>query len=196
MDDSAAGALDDAAAAQIFLARHGQTDDNAAGRVQGWIDTPLNECGRRQAEALAQEAAELGLSALYSSQLSRARETAFVVGARIGLEPLVDERFAESRRGSWEGRRIADIERDEPELFAAWERGGPHFRFPGGETLAGHAERVATGLVAVAAGPLPALVVCHGGSIRCALAGPQLTEMQAIAVPNGALMSLAARARR
>ena len=62
---------------KIWLARHGETDDNAVpARVQGWIDTPLNDRGREQARTLASEASGLGMKALYSSQLARARETA------------------------------------------------------------------------------------------------------------------------
>src|SRR4051812_34217784 len=85
----------------IWLARHGETADNADGRVQGGIDTPLNDRGREQARALGEEAARLNVTGLYSSQLARALETARIVGARIGLEPVVDERFAESLRGDW-----------------------------------------------------------------------------------------------
>src|SRR6185312_8770596 len=96
----------------IWLARHGETDANAEGRVQGTIDPPLNDRGREQARELAREAASLGLRALYTSHLRRARETADIVGAELGLEPRVDERFAESWRGEWEGRLIADIKAD------------------------------------------------------------------------------------
>jgi broad specificity phosphatase PhoE len=157
----------------IWLARHGETDANAEGRVQGSIDEPLNDRGREQARALAQEAKQLGLRALYTSQLSRARETAEIVGAAIGLEPAVDERFAESHRGEWEGRLIADIRAEDPGAWQgslAIEAAGDGFRFPGGESLEEHGARVEAALADVARGPLPALVVCHGGTIRRALA--------------------------
>jgi probable phosphoglycerate mutase len=179
----------------IWLARHGETAANAEGRVQGWLDPPLNDRGRAQARALASEAAPLGLRALYSSQLVRARETAEIVGERVGLEPVVDERLAESRRGSWEGRLLREIERDEPGAWHAWQRAGAEFRFPGGESLAEHLARVEEALGAVAAGELPALVVCHGGSVRCALvarAGRTLDEFTRIAVPNASLVELPA----
>ncbi len=174
----------------IYLARHGETADNAAGRVQGARDTPLSDEGRRQARTLGLEAAPLGLRALYASQLARAYETAMIVGEALGLKPIVDKRLAESRRGLWEGRLIAEIERDEPEAYRAWCDGGPSFRFPGGESLVEHRDRVIAALEEIARGPGPALAVCHGGSIRCALAAPDLREMQAIPVPNGALIEL------
>jgi broad specificity phosphatase PhoE len=171
----------------IWLARHGETDANAEGRVQGSLDAPLNECGREQARALAQEAAQLAPRALYTSQLRRARETAEIVGATLGLEPIVDERFAESHRGEWEGRLIAEIKAGDP---AAWKGSldvDPSFRFPGGESLEEHAARVEAALADVAEGPLPALVICHGGTIRRVLAARTPDGLTDMAVPNGSL---------
>jgi broad specificity phosphatase PhoE len=179
----------------VYLARHGETDDNAPPpRVMGWIDAPLNERGREQARALAREAGGLGLAAIYTSHLARARETAAIVGETVGLEPVADERLAESRRGAWEGRLVDDIRREEPEAWEAWKRADEGFAFPGGgETLAGHCARVAAALRDVEAGPLPALVVCHGGSIRCAFAtrDPRgLAAFHELDVLNATLMSL------
>jgi broad specificity phosphatase PhoE len=181
-------------AAQVFLARHGETDDNAPpARVMGWIDTPLNERGREQARALAREAKQHDFQALYTSHLVRARETAEIVGEAIGLEPVVDERLAESRRGKWEGRLIDDIKREEPEAWAASHEDAPGFVFPGGEALADHCARVAAALRDIEVGPLPALVVCHGGSIRCAFAKLHPSGLEAFhefEVPNATLMEL------
>jgi broad specificity phosphatase PhoE len=190
------------AGASILLARHGQTDDNTRpARVQGWRDPPLNEHGRRQAAELARAVADAGVASLYSSHLRRARETAGIVGDALGLAPRVDERFAESRRGAWEGRLIADIEREDPELWQAWLRAGRDFRFPDGpdgpgESLAEHSERVAAAIDDVRAGSLPALVVCHGGTIRCAVAleHPRgLAAFHELEVPNAALISIGRR---
>jgi broad specificity phosphatase PhoE len=172
----------------IYLARHGETADNADGRVQGSIDTPLSDRGREQARALADRAADLDLRALYSSQLARARETAEIVGERIGLAPMVDERFAESYRGAWEGRLLSEIERDEPDAWAAWQRSDPDFRFPGGESLAEHVARVGDALREV---ERPALVVSHGGTVRAALIAcgrRPIEEFQRIEVPNAELV--------
>ena len=183
----------------ILLARHGETDDNVHPlRIQGWRDPPLNARGRQQAAELADTLATAGLAALYTSHLRRARETAEIVGGELGLEPVVDERFSESRRGAWEGRLLRDIEREEPELWAAYRRGGEAFRFPDapgcpGESLGEHAARVAQGLAEVTRGPLPALVVCHGGTIRCALAlsdSRGLEAFHAFSVPNARVLAL------
>jgi broad specificity phosphatase PhoE len=180
---------------EIWLARHGETDANAEGRVQGSLDPPLNERGREQARELAEQAAPLGLRALYTSQLLRARETAVIVGGRIGLDPLVDERFAESWRGEWEGRFHAEIRAEDPEGWAASFGAGDEFRFPGGESLGEHAARVEAGLADVRRGPLPALVVCHGGTIRRVLAARlglqgSAEEFASMRVPNGSIVQV------
>jgi probable phosphoglycerate mutase len=181
--------------AGVLLARHGETDDNIEPiRVQGFTDTPLNETGRRQAAALAERAGSMGIRSLWSSDLSRARETAEIVGARIGWEPRLDARLREACRGRWEGHRFIDIARSEPELYAGWRRAGPGWRFPGGESLLEQQQRVLACVQEIhAAGELPALVVCHGGSIRVMLClrDPRgLDAFHSFEVPNVAVVEL------
>ncbi|MFL5862048.1 MAG: histidine phosphatase family protein [Solirubrobacteraceae bacterium] len=179
----------------VRLARHGETDDNQQPfRFQGFRDTPLNETGRSQAHELAARVADHGVAALWSSDLSRARETAQIVGERIGLEPTLDARLREGCRGRWEGHLMVDVERDEPDLYAAWRRAGAQFRFPDGESLLEHQQRVTESLGEIhATGPLPALVVCHGGSIRvmlCASDPRGLDAFHTFEVPNVAVVPL------
>jgi broad specificity phosphatase PhoE len=178
----------------ILLARHGETADNVAPeRMMGWRDPPLTARGREQAHALARTVGGEGLAAVWTSHLLRARETAAMVGDALDLVPRVDERLAESHRGQWEGRRLVDIEREEPEAWAAWRRAGPGFRFPGGESLAEHQRRALAALADVRDGPLPALVVCHGGTIRAIAAASRadgLDAYQELAVPNASLLRL------
>jgi broad specificity phosphatase PhoE len=181
----------------ILLARHGETDDNREPiRAQGWSDTPLNDTGRAQAAELAERlctAAE-PIASLWSSDLSRASETAEIVGARLGLTPRLDRRLREGNRGRWEGRLFIEIERDEPELYAAWRRAGERFRFPGGESLREHSDRIEAALAEIeAAGEFPALAVCHGGSIRvalCAIDPRGLDAFHEFSVPNVAVVAL------
>jgi probable phosphoglycerate mutase len=172
---------------EIWLARHGETDANAEGRVQGTIDSPLNERGREQARALAGEVTRLGIRALYTSQLARARETAEIVGEKLGLEARVDPRFAESWRGEWEGRLIAEIKDEDPQGWTGSMSLDPSFRFPGGESLEEHGARVEAALADVARGPLPALVICHGGTIRRAIALRRPEGLPDAPVANGSL---------
>ena len=181
----------------ILLARHGETDDNIPPlRFQGSRDTPLNARGRDQAHALAERVAREhpDLRSLYTSQLSRARETAEIVGAAVGLTPIVDARFAEAFRGEWEGFLFPEIEARDPEGFAAFRRAGADFRFPGGESMQEHQDRVLAGIEDVRRnGATPALIVCHGGSIRvalCAREGVSLDHFWEFDVPNTVLVEL------
>jgi broad specificity phosphatase PhoE len=161
-------------------------------RVQGFTDTPLNDTGSRQAAELAERVAPLGLASVWSSDLQRARVTAEAVARRIDREVRLDQRLREANRGEWEGRRFIDIEREQPALYAAWRRAGEQFRFPGGESLLEQQQRVLAALNDVrATGELPALVVCHGGSIRvvlCASDPRGLDAFHDFDVPNVALV--------
>jgi broad specificity phosphatase PhoE len=181
----------------ILLARHGETRDNVPPlRFQGFRDTPLNDTGRAQAHELAEKiAAEPEpIRSLWSSDLSRARETAEIVGARIGLSPRLDARLREANRGEWEGHLFPEIEESEPELYAAWMHPGPDWRFPGGESLQEQQDRVLAALNDIeATGELPALVVCHGGSIRVVLCSRDprgLAAFQEFKIPNVAVLKL------
>jgi broad specificity phosphatase PhoE len=181
----------------VLLGRHGETDDNVAPlRFQGFTDTPLNDTGRRQASELAEQVAARAepIASLWSSDLSRARETAEIVGRRIGLTPTLDARLREGARGRWEGHLFEEIQRAEPQRYAAWQRAGAGFRFPGGESLLDQQLRVTQALREIhATGPLPALSVCHGGSIRVMLcwSDPRgLGAFHQFEVPNVAVVTL------
>jgi broad specificity phosphatase PhoE len=167
---------------EVLLVRHGETEYNAVRRFQGRIDTPLNDRGRAQSRALARTLTGEGLLALYSSPLARARETAEIVGEQLGLEPVYDDRLVEADAGEWQGRLVADIVAHDPGALAAWRAADPRFRFPGGESVAEQAARVAASLADVAAGPLPALVVTHGGAIR---------TVDGVVAPGGAIANCA-----
>jgi broad specificity phosphatase PhoE len=156
----------------IHLARHGQTAYNHEGRFQGHLPVPLDAKGREQAAALAEAATRIEVATLWCSPLARARETADIVAARIGLEPHEDARFAETDTGDWTDRSFADVKAEDPAGFARFERSDPTFRYPGGESFAEQSARVMAALADLRAhrGVLPALVVCHRGVIRLALA--------------------------
>ena len=151
----------------VFLARHGESDWNAANRFQGHSDRPLTALGRRQAEALAAELAEVAaLSAIYSSPLRRALETAAVVGERIGLEPMPLEDLREVDVGAWTGLSRSEVEARFPDAFRRWLDGGEGWE--DGESYAAMSSRVLAALLRIAdAHPdEQLLVVTHGGPIR------------------------------
>ena len=175
----------------IALARHGETPYNAQRRFQGHLPVGLSERGREQARELAAVAAQRQWAALYCSPLARARETADIVAAAVGLEVVEDARFAETDTGDWTDRLFDEVAAAEPDRFAAWRGGDPGFGFPGGESFAAQQRRVLEGLEAVRGGPLPALVVCHRGSIRLALAALHGNgALRTTEVPNAALVEL------
>ena len=183
--------LTERSATGVYLARHGETAYNHEGRFQGQQQVPLIDTGRAQAAELAERAAAYGFRALWCSPLLRARETADIVAARIGLQPVEDPRLMETDAGDWTDRSFADVQAEAPELFAAFLAGDPGFAFPGGESFAQQEMRVGAALDEVEEGELPALVVCHGMVIRAALsvrAGHWLPNGQRVA--NGELIPL------
>ena len=87
----------------LLLVRHGETDWNADGRLQGHTDRPLSDFGRRQARQLADELEGEQFDAIYASDLARARETAEIVGARLGLPVVLDPDLREKDWGTGRG---------------------------------------------------------------------------------------------
>jgi broad specificity phosphatase PhoE len=153
----------------------------------GRRELPLTDKGRRQAERLGEELVGAGIVRVYASPMGRTMETARIVGTRIGLEPIVEERLIETHKGRWEGEIRAEVKKREPERYRVLRRTPHRFRYPGGEALHEHLSRVRAALEHIAGGPLPALVVCHDGTIRCALAlglDGDLAAAREITVPN------------
>jgi broad specificity phosphatase PhoE len=136
----------------LLLVRHGETDWNAEGRLQGHTDQPLNDYGRRQARALADRLAGNDIAAIYTSDLSRARETAEILAERLALPVVTDPDLRERNWGNWEG--LTGTERDRIEHV--------------GEANEAHSERVLRGVLRIAAAHPDdrVVVVTHGGSLR------------------------------
>lgn len=139
----------------LLLIRHGETDWNAERRWQGHADVPLNARGREQARELAEQLAGDRIDAIYSSDLSRARDTAAIVGARLGLPVVPDPDLREIDVGAAEG--------------LTWEESAA-LREDGwkGEPKEAHAERFLRALDRIASAHPDArvVVVTHGGSMR------------------------------
>ena len=150
----------------IFLARHGESDWNVEKRFQGHSDRPLTNRGREQAHALADLVASEEIDAVYTSPLSRARETAEIVATRAGLEPIALPELREVDTGSWSGLSRVDVEARFPEGFARWRSGGSGWE--DGETYEEMAERVIGALRTIAEDHPDGrvLVISHGGPIR------------------------------
>jgi probable phosphoglycerate mutase len=136
----------------LLLVRHGETDWNAEGRLQGHTDRPLNERGRRQAKELADRLAGEGADAIYASDLARAKETAEVVGGRLGLPVVIDADLREKNWGTWEG--LTGDERVHVEYV--------------GESTEEHRDRVMRAIRRIVERhpEQRVVVVTHGGSLR------------------------------
>ncbi|HTM81834.1 histidine phosphatase family protein [Asticcacaulis sp.] len=93
----------------FYVLRHGQTDWNVQMRLQGSTDIPLNETGRAQAHVAAKVLAGESITKIIASPLSRALETARIVGAASGLEPVIDGRLIERNFGQFEGMTIDEV---------------------------------------------------------------------------------------
>ncbi|GAA5118822.1 histidine phosphatase family protein [Pseudonocardia adelaidensis] len=118
---------------RLVLMRHGQTDYNVNGRMQGHLDSMLTETGVEQASAAAPEIARLTPDRLISSDLRRAVDTADLVAAACGRPVKLDARLRETHLGEWQGRTVAEIEDGWPGAIAAW-RSDPGWAPPGGES--------------------------------------------------------------
>ena len=125
----------------LLLARHGQTADNADGLILGRRDPPLSELGLAQARALAAAAQDAAIAAVWTSPMRRAAATAEIVSEATGAPVSVLADLAESDRGHWEGRPVAELRHTEPEQFAAFEAAADGFAFPGGESIADQVTR-------------------------------------------------------
>ena len=156
----------------LILLRHGETEWNLTGRWQGQdANTLLTERGREQAQVVARRLRSYPIEAIYSSDLSRAFETAQIVGEMLGLEPLPEPGLRESDIGAWTGLTWEDITTRFPEQVAAMFA-GQDVRRGGGETYAELHERLQAAVDAIIARHpgQTVLVVTHGAALRSLVA--------------------------
>ncbi len=171
--DQPAASLADVAAADlptIAFLRHGETDWNRDGRLQGQRDVPLNELGRSQArrngELLAAELLGVAEFDFVASPLLRTRDTMELARTSMGLPAAdyrLDDRLKEITFGDWEGFTYGDIARKFPEGAAARAADKYGFVPPGGESYRQLGDRVAPVLASLTR---PTVMVAHGGVAR------------------------------
>ncbi|MFZ4733389.1 MAG: histidine phosphatase family protein [Pirellulales bacterium] len=174
-----------------LLIRHGESLSNVEGRIQGQSDVSLSPLGRRQADDVARWLAGRGrqggagsepagppgtsgppgqIDEIWSSPLARARETALVIAAALGLPVQVEERLKELHAGIFQGHLWSDLETRFPGETARWRSGDPDYAIPGGESRAALAARGHAALEDLARRPASTiLVVAHGGLLTAAL---------------------------
>lgn len=150
---------------RLVLWRHGETDYNAALRMQGQLDSQLTATGLGQARRAARPLAELKPEVLVTSDLSRAGDTAAVLAAETEMPLRVDKRLRETHLGMWQGLTHAEVEELCPGGIQTW-RGDPEWAPPGGETRVEVAGRAAHVVAELDAGGHQSAVLCtHGGLI-------------------------------
>jgi glucosyl-3-phosphoglycerate phosphatase len=146
---------------KLVLWRHGQTTYNAERRFQGQLDVPLNDVGREQARRAAPYLAAMKPDAIFSSDLSRAAETAAVLARLTGLTVQLDKDLRERGGGSWEGKTADEIRAQFAEAFANWAPAD-------GETASAVADRASAAMERIAdslPGGSLAVLVAHGGAL-------------------------------
>jgi alpha-ribazole phosphatase len=153
---------------RLYLIRHGEVNGSASGRLFGRTDVPLSERGKEQSRQLAEVLSTAQLSAVYSSDLQRARVTAEIIAKRKNLTVQENSAWREIDMGEWEGRTVAALHQEAPELVAQVFKDPASFEYPGGESFAAFVARVQTALdellLTQQRGDLA--LVAHGGVCR------------------------------
>lgn len=155
----------------LCLVRHGQTDWNLEGRYQGQSDVPLNQKGLEQARSLAERLKGETFYAIFSSDLTRARQTAEPIANLLGLPIQLEPGLREINQGQWEGVLVEDIKARYAEIWSKRTEDPANVRPPGGETVREVATRVYAALDNIAR-RFPngqVLIVSHGLSIATAI---------------------------
>jgi probable phosphoglycerate mutase len=166
---------------RLTLIRHGETVWNADRRVQGQLESVLSELGVKQAEALAARIGDEKFDALYTSDLSRAYDTAAKIAAATGADIRIDERLRERHYGVFQGLTWDEIKRRFPEAYARYKSAFPGMTIPGGESVEDFARRVVGVLGEIAARHAGGhvVVVAHGGLVDIAYRAASGIELAA-----------------
>ncbi|MCS6863299.1 MAG: alpha-ribazole phosphatase [Abditibacteriales bacterium] len=180
---------------RLIFVRHGETAWNVELRFQGQRDTALSARGRVQAQQVAERLRHEPIRAVYSSDLSRAVDTARAIAAVHGLPVVPDAALRERNFGDWEGCTAAEVRARWPDGLQHWQRAPHEYTPPHGESLAAVAARVQAKIRDIVAAHPDATVVIvgHGGSIRAAVLtalNQPLSEWRSVRVDNASLTVL------
>lgn len=177
---------------RIFLVRHGETEWNKQARLQGHSDVKLSTKGFSQAAALAEHAPFQHVDAIYSSDLSRAKDTADVIAKRFNLNVITMPELREVNFGKWEGRAVNELAKESPEDFGKFFTDPSRCYPPHGETFLECQARVMIGIREIMAQHenKNVLVVSHGAAIRlilCAVLDMPISKIWTLGQFNMAL---------
>lgn len=153
---------------RLYLIRHGEVEGAASGKLLGRTDTPLSKRGLEQAVKLAEVLSTAQLSAVYCSDLQRARVTAEIIAKRSNVKVQERAAWREINMGQWEGRTMVSLGDETPQLVARLFDDPSSFEYPGGESFACFTARVLKGvdqlLMTHESGEV--VLVAHGGVCR------------------------------
>ncbi len=179
----------------VYLIRHGQSTANLTQRFAGFADVSLTELGLRQAQSTAEFLADIPLSVVYSSDLSRAYNTACAVAMPHGLTVQCDPDLREINAGAWEGRRYDDLEENDA-AYRVWLREIGTAKCTDGESVADLSKRVRNAVeTIVARHPNESVcIVSHGTPIRvltALLTGVTLSALHTVPWVSNASVTVA-----
>jgi probable phosphoglycerate mutase len=183
-------------ATRIIAIRHGETAWNADSRIQGQRDVGLNETGRWQARRVGEALADEDITAVYSSDLGRAHQTAQEIAEVTGIPVVPNEGLRERSFGIFEGMTFDEIHETWPDHAQNWRRRIPDWQPPeGGESLLELRERVRRTMVELAARHPgeQIVVVAHGGvldTLYRMATGQEVNSPRTWELPNGAINRL------
>lgn len=157
----------------LYLLRHGESEWNITGMVQGSKNSELTSLGISQAEKAGESLKAEGIGSIYSSPLIRAEKTAKVVGEKIGLEPVVNESFQEMCFGHWEGQLLRTVEEEYRDEFMTWKKSPHTFKVEGSEQLVDVQARMIRAIEEIRASDDSenVLIVSHGTAIKAMMLG-------------------------
>ena len=178
---------------KLILVRHGETDWNAEGRIQGMLDVPLNALGVRQAELVAAELADtIDVAELVSSDLVRTRETTKPINEATGFEPRFDARIRERHFGVWQGKTYEEWRVLDAEGMARYNAGDPDYGPEGGETATQFLARCVSAVseLVTISKERTLILVTHGGVVSSMVRHAQGLNPQSArtwSVPNASI---------
>jgi broad specificity phosphatase PhoE len=158
---------------RILLVRPGTTEFDQQGRIQGTLDIPLCEDGRREVEAMVDQLRGEPIEAVYTSPSESARQTAEALAGALGLKPKTLQQLKNLDHGLWQGMLITDVKTKQPKVYRQWQEQPETVCPPQGETIGAAKDRIqavlakltkkhkSEGLVAAVVPEPLASVMCH-----------------------------------
>ena len=178
---------------KLILVRHGETDWNAEGRIQGMLDVPLNALGMQQAALVAAELARsIDMADMVSSDLVRTRETTAPIAEATGFEPRFDARIRERHFGVWQGKTYEEWRVQDAVGMARYNAGDPDYGPEGGETASQFLKRCVDAVTDLVLGSKEKslILVTHGGVVSSMVRHAQGLNPQSArtwSVPNASI---------